>query len=112
MYAPKDDDYQRKQWRDLYPEDWVTYFKELLAVAKEEGIDFWYMISPGLDFDYTKEADYQLLYQKLQQLLALGVCHFGLLLDDIDYQIVDAVERRFKRLPMPRPTWQLRFITF
>lgn len=40
MYAPKDDDYQRKQWRDLYPEDWVTYFKELLAVAKEEGIDF------------------------------------------------------------------------
>lgn len=97
MYAPKDDDYQRKQWRDLYPEDWVTYFKELLAVTKEQGIDFWYMISPGLDFDYTKEADYQLLYQKLQQLLELGVCHFGLLLDDIDYQIVDAVERRFKK---------------
>ncbi|WP_444811656.1 beta-N-acetylglucosaminidase domain-containing protein, partial [Streptococcus canis] len=97
MYAPKDDDYQRKQWRDLYPDDWIAYFRELLAVAKEEGIDFWYMISPGLDFDYTKEEDYQLLYQKLQQLLELGICRFGLLLDDIDYQIVDVVERRFKK---------------
>ncbi|EHI70374.1 beta-N-acetylglucosaminidase [Streptococcus ictaluri 707-05] len=97
MYAPKDDDYQRKNWRDLYPEDWMVYFEELVKVAKDRQVDFWYMISPGLDFDYTKEEDYDLLYQKLQQLLDLGVCHFGLLLDDIDYQIVDAVERRFKK---------------
>ncbi|MGT2934366.1 protein O-GlcNAcase [Streptococcus castoreus] len=97
MYAPKDDDYQRKNWRDLYPEDWMAYFKDLVQVAKEHQIDFWYMISPGLDFNYTKEEDYRFLYQKLQQLLDLGVCHFGLLLDDIDYRIVDAVERRFKK---------------
>ncbi|HEL0009910.1 TPA: beta-N-acetylglucosaminidase domain-containing protein [Streptococcus equi subsp. zooepidemicus] len=97
MYAPKNDDYQRSHWREPYPEDWVAHFKDLIQLAKERQVDFWYMISPGLDFDYTKEEDYQLLYQKLQQLLDLGVCHFGLLLDDIDYQIVAAVERRFKK---------------
>ncbi|MCD3438326.1 beta-N-acetylglucosaminidase domain-containing protein [Streptococcus equi subsp. zooepidemicus] len=97
MYAPKNDRYQRSHWREPYPEDWVAHFRDLIQLAKERQVDFWYMISPGLDFDYTKEEDYQLLYQKLQQLLDLGVCHFGLLLDDIDYQIVAAVERRFKK---------------
>lgn len=96
MYAPKDDDYQRKNWRELYPEDWTSYFKELLGVAKEEGVDFWYMISPGLDFNYTNPEDYHLLKQKLSQLLALGISHFGLLLDDIDYGLVDDVELRFQ----------------
>ncbi|CQR25667.1 beta-N-acetylglucosaminidase [Streptococcus varani] len=95
MYAPKDDDYQRRNWRELYPEDWMDYFKELAQVSRERHLDFWYMISPGLDFDYTKEEDYELLYRKLQQLLDLGICHFGLLLDDIDYHIMGAVERRF-----------------
>lgn len=96
MYAPKDDDYQRKNWRDLYPEDWTSYFKELLGVAKEEGVDFWYMISPGLDFGYTNPEDYRLLKEKLSQLLELGISHFGLLLDDIDYSLVEEVELRFQ----------------
>ncbi|RFE02655.1 protein O-GlcNAcase [Streptococcus parauberis] len=96
MYAPKNDDFLRKQWRDLYPDEWIAYFKELLAAARTNQVDFWYMISPGLDFDYCDPEDYQFLYQKLQQMIDLGVNRFGLLLDDIDYTIMENVEKYFQ----------------
>lgn len=96
MYAPKNDDFLRKLWRDLYPDEWIAYFKELLAQAKACQVNFWYMISPGLDFDYCNPDDYQKLFAKLQQMIDLGVCHFGLLLDDIDYTIMENVEKYFQ----------------
>ncbi|KHD45992.1 hyaluronidase [Streptococcus uberis] len=96
MYAPKNDDFLRKQWRDLYPNEWIAYFKDLLAEAKANQVDFWYMISPGLDFDYCDPEDYQVLYEKLQQMIDLGVNRFGLLLDDIDYTIMETVEKYYQ----------------
>ncbi|MGT2933132.1 protein O-GlcNAcase [Streptococcus catagoni] len=97
MYAPKNDHYQRKDWRLPYPEKWLDHFRTLLKKAQEYQLDFWYMISPGMDFDYTNPEDYRLLKAKLQQMLNLGISHFGLLLDDIDYSLVASVEKRFKK---------------
>lgn len=95
MYAPKDDELQRKRWREKYPEEKLEEFKALLAIAEEEKIDFYYMISPGNDIDYTKPSEVEVLTDKLQQLIDLGVRHFGLLMDDIDYQLKGNAKIRF-----------------
>jgi len=95
MYAPKDDDYQRKLWREPYPETYLEHFRELLATAEQADIDFWYMISPGNDIAFTEQADMQVLEAKLEQLVNLGVRRFGLLMDDIDYILTGKNRVRF-----------------
>ena len=95
MYAPKDDEYQRKLWRELYPENYLNEFKGLLKTAEEKKIDFWYMISPGNDIDYLKLSELEVLFTKLRQMIDLGINHFGLLLDDIDYILKDQAKIKF-----------------
>lgn len=95
MYAPKDDELQRKRWREKYPDEKLEEFKNLLAISEEEKIDFYYMISPGNDIDYTKPSEVEVLTDKLQQLIDSGVRHFGLLMDDIDYQLKGNAKIRF-----------------
>lgn len=95
MYAPKDDELQRKRWREKYPEEKLAEFKNLLEVSEREKIDFYYMISPGNDIDYTKPSEVEVLTDKLQQLIDLGVRNFGLLMDDIDYQLKGNAKIRF-----------------
>lgn len=97
MYAPKDDELQRKRWREHYGEDKLTHFTELLEVAEAERIDFYYMISPGNDIDYTQTTEVAVLTEKLQTMIDLGVRHFGLLLDDIDYILKGNAKKRFKQ---------------
>ena len=95
MYAPKDDEYQRKLWRELYPGNYLDEFKNLLKTAEEKKIDFWYMISPGNDIDYLKQSELEVLFTKLRQMIDLGINHFGLLLDDIDYILKDQAKIKF-----------------
>lgn len=96
MYAPKDDELQRKRWREPYPEAKLEEFKQLLDVAEEEEIDFYYMISPGNDIDYTQPSEVEVLTEKLQSMINLGIRYFGLLLDDIDYILKGNAKLRFK----------------
>ena len=103
MYAPKDDDYHRKNWYKLYKENKVVEFKELIDKMDSKGIDFCYCISPGyhkadeIGFDYTTNKDFKRLFKKLDQLIALGVHSFGLLLDDIDYKLKGDNLEKYKR---------------
>lgn len=95
MYAPKDDAYQRKDWRELYPEAQQANFRELLQVSQKEQIDFYYMISPGNDINLAEPADLAVLCHKLQQMIDLGFNRFGLLFDDIDYHLKGAAAVEF-----------------
>lgn len=95
MYAPKDDQYQRKLWRTLYPKDEQSKFLELIETAEKEMIDFYYMISPGNDIDYTKTKEVTVLTDKLQQMIDMGIRNFGLLLDDIDYLLKGNAKKKF-----------------
>lgn len=95
MYAPKDDEYQRTLWRTLYPETERTKFEELVLTAEKEMIDFYYMISPGNDIDYTQTKEVSILTDKLQQMIDTGIKHFGLLLDDIDYLLKGNAKKKF-----------------
>lgn len=82
-YAPKDDEYHRAKWRELYPEKKLNELKELFLFSKENELDFHYCIAPGLDMRYTNEKDFDTLITKIKSIYDIGVKRFGLLLDDI-----------------------------
>lgn len=86
-YAPKDDDYHRELWRDLYPETDLLKLKELVDLAKENYMDFYWCIAPGLSMKYSDPAEFETLLEKTKQLYSIGIRHFGLLLDDIDEEL-------------------------
>jgi len=85
MYAPKNDIYHRDKWRELYPENKILEFKEILKECDKYHIDFYYTIAPGKDFKFNIKGDYNDLKLKLKQLIDIGVNKFGVLLDDIEY---------------------------
>lgn len=82
-YAPKDDPYHRKRWREPYPEKELAELKKLSDAANSFGIDLAYCIAPGLSMTYSSAADFKALCEKTKQLYAIGIHSFGLLLDDI-----------------------------
>lgn len=83
VYAPKDDPYQRADWRKLYPEAELGRFRALLERGGQDGIDFVYSISPGLDITYSGDADRRALAAKLDQLRGLGIHTVMLSVDDV-----------------------------
>lgn len=83
-YAPKDDPYHRKLWRETYPPEALEGLKALLDTAERYYVTFTYCIAPGLSIRYADAEEFAALMRKTEQLYALGVRSFGLLLDDID----------------------------
>lgn len=90
-YAPKDDEYHREKWREVYPEKELDDLKNLYDSATENQLDFCWSIGPGLTYHYTSDEDFQLLINKIKNVYSIGVRNFGLLLDDIpaDFQYED-----------------------
>ncbi len=97
FYAPKDDSYHRHLWRTPYPKRELGHLLELVDRANRNLVDFYFSISPGNDFDYAKDHEFELLFNKIDQLLEHGVTRFALLLDDIDYELKGENKDRFKR---------------
>ena len=87
-YAPKDDLYHREKWRDFYSEDELEKLKELVDEASEYYMDFYWCIAPGLSMKYSDASDFDTLICKTKQLYSIGIRCFGLLLDDIDDELV------------------------
>jgi len=93
LYAPKDDDYHRLNWRTPYPDVWREEFRAFTAKAKtgDTCIDIAAGLSPGIDFDFSHMddgpdggPDYQALCHKAIQLLSDGASAIVLMFDDID----------------------------
>ena len=85
IFAPKDDPYHNRQWRELYPPDKLAEIKELAEVGIKSKTKFVWAIHPGFNMinwnDYDNEL--QTLLNKLDQLYSVGVRQFGLFMDDI-----------------------------
>jgi hyaluronoglucosaminidase len=96
MYAPKDDHYHRDLWRTPYPHEIIKQIHRYIQKAQDYFIDFYFCISPGKDFRYNVSDDIQALNLKIKQILNFGVRHFCLLMDDIDYNLVQADEKIFQ----------------
>ena len=83
FYAPKDDSYHRRRWRELYPEEELSQLADLVKFTDDVCMDFHYCIAPGLSMCYSSEDDFEYLKKKTEQLYSIGIRKFGLLLDDI-----------------------------
>jgi hypothetical protein len=98
-YAPKDDPYHRKLWRDPYPADEMKRLRELVEAAHANFVDFCFAISPGLSMTYSSEEDFGVLTRKLESVGKLGVSCYALFLDDVPQDLQNpADQRRFKTL--------------
>lgn len=83
IYAPKDDPYHRKNWRDLYPAEEAAQIAELAATGHKHNLNFMWTIHPGDTIDLSSKEDLQSALAKLEQVYGLGVRQFGILFDDI-----------------------------
>jgi hyaluronoglucosaminidase len=92
VYAPKDDPYQRAQWRRPYPEPQLQALRGLVQDAARHGVTFVYSVSPGLDITYSSAADRAALEAKLAQLRGIGVRAFMLSFDDIPARLQSAAD--------------------
>jgi hyaluronoglucosaminidase len=98
-YAPKDDPYHRKLWRESYPPEAQQRLNGLVETANRNFVDFCFAISPGLTMAYSSEQDFQVLANKLMGVSKLGVSCFALFLDDVPQDLLDARDRaQFKTL--------------
>lgn len=95
VYAPKDDLFHRDRWREEYPVDEENKLRQLFERAKENKIDFFFAISPGKDFDFASQKDYEILLAKLKKVQSFGVKKFALLMDDIEPKLSEEGSKRF-----------------
>ena len=98
LYAPKDDVKHRALWRDPYYESELQQLKILINGCKENGVTFYYGISPGLDIGYSNPKDILQLKTKLDQLVRIGCKGFAVLWDDIGTNLPSADKEAFSTL--------------
>jgi hyaluronoglucosaminidase len=92
VHAPKDDPYHRKDWRDPYPDEQLAQLTELVDEGRKHGVDFAYSIAPGLDIEYTSDAELETLVAKCEQVKGIGVATVQLLWDDIEHELTHAAD--------------------
>jgi len=96
LYAPKDDAKHRSLWRVLYSKEECTELQELIKTCSENGITFFYGISPGLDIKYSDPKEINLLNSKARQIKDLGCEGFAILWDDIEPELSSEDSKHFK----------------
>lgn len=92
-YAPKDDPYHRKLWREPYPPARMKQLGELTKTARANFVDFCFAISPGLSMVWSSDADFERLADKLRSVSKLGVSCFALFLDDVPQELENPDDR-------------------
>jgi hyaluronoglucosaminidase len=85
--APKDDPLQRFNWRSPFTAEYLEATRVLIERGKLHGIDFVLCVSPGLSVEYSNEADVDSVVHRFKQLTDLGSTHFGMLWDDIAWEM-------------------------
>ncbi len=86
VYTPKDDPYARDRWREPYPAATLKELSTLVAIARQNHINFVYAISPGPTMCFSDPADLKALEAKFSALRTIGVQSFYVALDDIEYK--------------------------
>lgn len=71
-------------------------FSGLIAAAKEQGIVFYYALSPGLDMTYSNQKEITALKRKLEQVSQFGCEAFALLFDDIESELSKSDKEAFQ----------------
>ena len=72
-YAPKDDPYHRKLWRDPYPAGELKRLAELVEAAHANFVDFCFAISPGLTMTYLEPGRFPFPHPQARRVWASWV---------------------------------------
>ena len=85
IFAPKDDEYHKGKWRDLYPEEELAKIKEMVKVGNDSKCRFVWTAHPFMGGFNQAQADQEIqaLLRKFDQLYDAGVRQFGVLGDDV-----------------------------
>ena len=83
IFAPKDDPWQRFDWRTPFQASFLKTTEELVQLGRDLLVDVSVCVSPGLTISYSSQEDLSALLVRYTQLHQIGVRRFGLLLDDI-----------------------------
>ena len=83
LYAPKDDPYHRKLWRQPYPPAQWRQLAGLIRAAQQHKIDFVYGFHPGEGLCFSDDAPIAILFKKARRFYDCGVRTFAVLFDDI-----------------------------
>lgn len=86
VYAPKNEPKHRERWREDYSSDEMKRFSELSKKARDWDVEFFYAISPFIDFNYESENDYKILLNKLKSFIPYGINNFAIFADDIEIE--------------------------
>jgi hypothetical protein len=98
LYAPKEDLYHRRVWREPYPAAWKGEFRSFVAQSKKLGVTVVPGIAPGLSYRYHKREDFRALARKLVSLTDLGCREAALLMDDIPVSLPPGDRNAFRSL--------------
>jgi len=110
LYAPKDDPYHRKLWREPYPANAWKKLRGLIRRAHDRRIEFVYGFHPGASLNFTDEQSIHILIEKAQRFYDAGVRTFAVLFDDIPSRLGHARDRRAfdNSLARAEGTWLAR----
>ena len=87
MLAPKDSPWQRFDWRRPFDSTLLKLTKELVERGQLHGVNIAVCVSPGLSVKYSDQNDVEAVMIRYRQLLSIGVRDFGLLFDDIPWEL-------------------------
>lgn len=83
FYCPKEDLHHRFNWREKYPKNWIREYKDFYNFSKQNKVNLITGISPGLDYKYDDEKDFNILINKIFQLKVSEDQYIALMFDDI-----------------------------
>lgn len=72
------------------------YIAGLISSARDNGITFYYALSPGLDITYSSTKELAALKRKLEQVSQFGCTAYALLFDDIEPEMCEADKEVFQ----------------
>ncbi len=105
VYASKTDEYHTSKWAEMYPEDMLNQFKELVALQEKNKTEFSWAVHIGdmlRGLQDNQEEEYQArkkkLMAKFDQLYDIGVRRFCILNDDFGAGSPELVVRLINEL--------------
>jgi hyaluronoglucosaminidase len=112
LYAPKDDPYHRKLWRQPYPKTKWRELLRLIRAAQTQRIDFAYGFHPGEGLHFDDDRAVGILLRKARRFYDAGVRTFAVLFDDIPSRLSDPRDRRIFKNSLARAegTWMAKII--
>lgn len=98
IYAPKEDPYQRVEWRKLFPKKQKEKLSDFVKYGKRKSVNVIPALSPGLSFDYLSDSDYKILLKKILSFAEIGSNTVALFMDDIPFEMPENCQNLFNSL--------------